>query len=198
MSNLVEIHPRPIDTLVSTEQFARAAAQLAVRNSVFILPRRIASPQGVLEGDNRLHAIVNSLNEISSTWDTLHNAPRVITPEQDLDMHGNPYEDYMLSPDYLHYHHTPAGSVRVTFAKARTDYLTESAIAKPILTKALRQGKTDPRYADPDTFETAEIQPGESLIFRLNEPSTSLPLLHDFTTASAQRTAEITAIYRLD
>ncbi len=198
MSRFVEIDPRPVEVLGHVGKFTAAAASLAVRNSVFLIPRQVESAAGTITGEQRLDVMLSVLNKARPTWDVIRHQARHITPNQDIHMHGNPYEPYMMSPDYLHYHHTPHGTVVATFAQARSGYLDESAHAKPILTEALREGKTDVRYADPTTFLRAFIEPGDALIFRLNEEASQLPLLHDFQTTSEARVAEITAVYRLD
>ncbi len=152
----------------------------------------------MLQGDDRLRAMISGLDAVAPSWDTLNNPARIVTPMQDLDMHGNPYDPEMLFKDHLHYHVTDSGSVRVTFAPALEPYLENRMAANKSRTEALRQGKTDIRYAHPDAFQVADITPGYAVIFRLAEAASRLPLLHDFTTTSGERVAAVTGMYRVE
>lgn len=191
---LVNISPAPIVPLDHLAQFAQAAHDLITFNCVYKIPHAVATYDGgwLVEDDEKLTWLVAALEAVRPGWSTIAHASRIITPEHDIDMHGNPYDPSMLTPDYLHYHRTTEGTVTATFARAFPQYLQDE-LAKDCLTAALRRGMTDVRYADPATFQQADIVPGEVLVFRLSEPS-GLPFLHDFQTTSESRGMEVTAL----
>ncbi|HEU5121448.1 MAG TPA: hypothetical protein VFT59_01265 [Candidatus Saccharimonadales bacterium] len=194
---LVNISPVPIETIDHVEKFAEAARNLATCNSVYKIPPAVAAHDGgyLVENDHKLQWLIAALDNVSPGWSSFEHPRRTVVPDYDIGMHGNPYEPSMLTPDYLHYHRTAAGTAIVTFARALPAYLEDDA-AKERLTAALRQGMTDVRYADPNTFQQTELSPGDVLVFRLSE-RTGLPFLHDFRTTSEAREVEITVLMHL-
>lgn len=193
----MKISPAPIALIDHVGKFAQAARDLTAFNCVYKIPHAVATYDGgyLVENEHKLWWLMAALEAVSPGWSTIEHASRIITSEHDIDMHGNPYHPSMLTPDYLHYHKTTRGTATATFARAFPQYLQDEA-AKERLTRALRQGMTDVRYADPATFQQTHVSSDEVLAFRLSEHS-GLPFLHDFQTTSESRGMEITALMRL-
>lgn len=183
-----------------TDELADAAAQLATQRCAYVLPASMESPDGTLNtNEERMAALVSALNKQEPLWTAHQFRRQFVVPRKDIGMHGNPpHKDYLPGViDYLQYHHTPAGSHVVTFALDRPPYVQERKTANPLLTAALREDATYPDYADPDTFQRATINPGDSVVFRLNDQDGSC-LLHDFQTTSHIREAQYIALQQWD
>lgn len=197
MGHLVEIKPQPVSRIRTTEQLTAAIGTLLHENAAFLIAPEVEDEHTgeTISGNERITRIVSVLHSLAGLWDMLHHPRRTVLPEGDLGMHGNIYEADMLYSNYLHYHHTPQGTLTATFAQARKGYVAESTKAKPILTDALRQGRTDVRYADPSSFMRTDVIPGEVILFRLHKGERGFPYLHDFLTTSPTREVEITALY---
>lgn len=194
----MRISPGPIETIDHVGRFYEAAQNLATRNCAYKIPQYVQAGDAYLASDEqKIESLVHALDYVRPGWITLEHTSRVVTPETDFGMHGNPYEPAMMTPDYLHYHRTIQGSVVITFASALPRYLDERNEASACLTDALRRGMTDTRYADPATFQQVQVNAGEAIVFRLSEAS-GMPFLHDFCTVGASRVAEITALMRMD
>ncbi len=178
-----------------------AAAALAMGNAAYVVADTISSDFGsVTQHNQKLNALVYGLDQTSRGWQAGPPRTRTVDATQDLGMHGNPYRPGYTT-DYLHYHRTPRvdGGLTVTFADATYAYMEDQAYVNRRLTALLAEGKTDPRYADPESFRQVALGVGGVVLFRLNEGQGGLPLLHSFqTTGGGSREAEITPVYRFD
>jgi hypothetical protein len=191
-----------IPVIRHTDELAEAAAQLATQRCAYVLPATMQSHDAVTlrEDKDRIEALQNALNNSRPHWTATQFNHKIVTPNMDIGMHGNPPFDenppgFM---DYLQYHHTPRGSHVVTIAHGLPLYVQERRIANRFLTPLLHENKTMINYADPDTFQRATLGPGDSVVFRLNDPEDGLCLLHNFQTTSLSREIVLTALERWD
>lgn len=199
----VDIFPGEIPVARDADALLRAASLLAVKNTAVILPETIDTDLGIIDTTARkLTALVWALNQQKSSrrWAALQSTSWQVDATSDLGMHGNPFNSsWQRSIDYLHYHRTPKGATLITTAEAGLEYRTaQPDYVHERLNDLLKQGKTDPRFANPDSFQQAVIgTPDKALVFRLND-RTDVPLLHDFRTLfNIPRIAEITPIIDL-
>jgi hypothetical protein len=113
-------------------------------------------------------------------------------PATDRGLHGNSYIPE-LGEDIIHFHHTPVGIAAVKFGLLRPAW---NPNVNRRLGQLLKRGKTDPRFAEPDSFQQTTVEPGGVVAFRLNDPSSHLPYLHEFKTIQSPRELQITRLSR--
>lgn len=198
----VPIQMGEVPVIRDLNELNAAVAGLAVRNAAYSLPETIDSPFGALDVPRQRLATRFGLELAQSGWYTERPDLREVDAGSDIGMHGNPYfPGNGHTEDYIHFHHTPVMDedtvLRVTFADSRPGYMNGTRRSNRRLTDLLREGKTDPRLADPDSFRQVTVHGGQSVLFRLSARGTGLPLLHSFDTVGpGVRQAEITRMYQ--
>ncbi len=200
--DVVPIQMGEVPMIQTLDELQAAAEVLATQTAAYVISGAVESPYGLPITDNqqKIGALVHALNMRTYGWTADSSISETKDKHSDIGMHGNPYIPGSTPPDYLHYHRTPqidTGTVlRVTFADATEAYAGDLAEIDDRLTKLLAEGKTDPRYADPESFRQISFRVG-AVCFRLNQGPTGAPLLHNFeTVGEGSRTAEITPILR--
>jgi hypothetical protein len=192
-----------VPVINTLDDLQAATGVLALGNAAYIVGETIESTLGtIVTPERKINALVYGLNQVNREWVAGPPASRTVDASSDIGVHGNPYQPWRYTTsDYLHYHQTPRvdGQMVVTFANATPAYMDDQSNANRRLTDLLAQGRTDRRYADPASFRQATLGAGGTVLFRLNEGETGLPLLHSFQTiGGGSRDAEITPLYRLE
>lgn len=199
----VPVQMGEVPIISSVDELHAAAEVLATGNAAYVVSDSIDSVYGpVVSHERKVAALLYGLNLAKKEWTAHDTTTHTMDAASDIGMHGNTYQPgWLASGDCLHYHRTPRtdGQVRVTFARATEAYMAAPATDSDRLTQLLAEGKTDPRYADPESFQRVVLGAGGVVVFRLNEGPAGLPLLHSFETiGGGSRDAEITPLYRSD
>lgn len=179
-----------------------AASLLRIKRIPVVLPGVIESPDGLARGlEVKLSYLAQSLNRNSIRRWGIQQEVLVLRgdSQNDIGFHGNPWDPEDPLPwDFIRVHATD-GSVEVTTATAlEPAYAQAGADVDARLTELLRQNKTDPRYADPNTFYRAQLSDAAAIAFpSYLDGSNGFTCLHDFRTISQNRISLLADIVSL-
>lgn len=201
--NTVNIEFGAVPTIATWNEMQDATAELARKNAAYVVAQSLEVGNGLPPFTTTLQkvgAAIYGLNKISQQWFPGLPISYRLDATADVGFHGN-LSSTDLTQDVLFYDHTPVADepVTVTFADAMPSYPYASPETINLyLTRLLAEGQTDPRYADPESFRQVALTAGQSVLYRLNDRKSGLPLLHDFRTGDGIRDVEVTPIFRMD